>query len=105
MTSRTVMAARIGPASLRSGPRHVLAYVPKNASQDQIDIVLKPHVRDGDQLLYAGRDPLPSAEPDLIVVILDPLEDNIHSLTSPARVMARYQHADFLITELPDQIN
>jgi len=133
VTSRTVMAARLGPASIRSGGRTVLVQVPANATeqmQDRIDTVMKRFLRDSDQLLYAGSNPTASTpavdrvvsfagryglmadpievsgiEPDLVIVIIDPLEDNIHTLTSPARVLAQYQRADLVITELPDHID
>jgi hypothetical protein len=125
VTSRRVMAARLGPASLQSGRRNVLVYVPETAGesdQERIDSVLKKFLRDSDQLSYPGSDgdrvisfgeryglltdsaELIGEDPNLVLVIIDPLADNLHALTSPARVMARYQRADFVITELPDLI-
>lgn len=129
MTSRTVMAARMSASSLHDGPRSVYVCVPEGTGpkfQEQIDSVLEKFIRAGDRLLYTGADtelddfPDPVAafgawrglfadpieaeltEPDLVIVIIDPLGDNTHALTSPARVMALYQRADLVITELPD---
>lgn len=116
------MAAWLGPASLRSGPRHVFVCVPDTIRpyhQAQIATVLTEVVRPGDQLLTAGSDdadpvasfgslygyPVTSvadwpAPPDLIVIVLDPLADNTAALE--ARALAANGESDLLIAELPD---
>jgi hypothetical protein len=122
MTRRTVMAARFGPASLRSGPRSVYIHVPETTGpdhQDLIDAVLRKLIRYDDRLIYpdtsAGADPVirfaeryglfadplagESAQPDLTIDIVDPAGDN--TLGSLARVLAEQQGADLIITELP----
>jgi hypothetical protein len=40
-----------------------------------------------------------STPPDLVIVIVDPLADN--PLNAPARLLAMYQRADLIVTELP----
>lgn len=125
MTSRTVMAAWLGPASLHRGPRSVYICVPEGTSQKhqkQLDTVLKEILRGGDRLLYASApvdgnaDPVISfaerhglfadpivgegSAPDLIVIIIDPLRDNTAALQ--ARTLAAHGDSDLLIAELPD---
>ncbi|MFF2053836.1 hypothetical protein ACFVU2_19685 [Leifsonia sp. NPDC058194] len=122
MTSRTVMAAWLGPASQRSGPRRVFVCVPDTLRpyhEAQIATVLNEIIRSGDQLLTAGSDdsdPIASfgalygypvtsvaawpAPPDLIVIVLDPLADNTAALQ--ARALAANGKSDLLIAELPD---
>lgn len=127
MTSRTVMAAHVSPASLRSGGRsvYICAPVPQHASaeyQARIDAVLGKFIRYEDHLLYPSRsgdtasaDPVvafaeqhglftypmsgETSPPDLVIVIVDPLADN--PLNVPARLLAMYQRADLIVTELP----
>jgi hypothetical protein len=119
------MAAWLGPASLRSGPRTVYVCVPdalRPYHQAQIATVLTEIVREGDRLLTAetvtsaGDDPVAvfgsqnghavdlvtaeSAAPDLIVIVLDPLGDNTAALQ--ARSLAAHGDSDLVIAELPD---
>ncbi|MET0887247.1 MAG: hypothetical protein ABWX92_12420, partial [Mycetocola sp.] len=95
MTRRTVMAARIGPASLRSGPRSVYINVPENIGPDHqelVNAVLKKLIRYDDRLIYPDAvdraapvvafaerygllaDPLggESTQPHLTIDIIDP---------------------------------
>lgn len=122
MTSRTVMAARVGPASMRSGPRSVYVCVSEKTSPDNeglIDAMLKKHVRPGDRLFYpetsAGADPViafagehglladPMADddtpPDLVIVIIDPLGDD--AFPTLARELATQHSADLITFALP----
>lgn len=122
MTSRTVMAARVGPASLRSGPRSVYVCVSEKTSpnnEELIDVMLKKTIRAGDRLFYpetsAGADPViafaeqhglmadPMAgddtPPDLVIVIIDPLGDD--AFPSLARALATQHSADLITFVLP----
>lgn len=124
MTSRTVMAAWLRPASLRRGPRSVYICVPEGTShkhQEQLETVLKEILRANDRLLYSSADadsvdPIVAfaerhglfadpivgegSAPDLIVIIVDPLRDNTAALQ--ARTLATHGDSDLLIAELPD---
>jgi hypothetical protein len=121
------MAARIGPASLRRGPRSVYICAPSPQTPDAnhhdlIDAALKSIVRADDRLLYPSypgaedsadsvisfalnhnlfADPMAGEDtpPDLVIVIVDPLGDN--ELLSPARLLAMPLSTDLIITELP----
>lgn len=122
MSNRTVMAGRIGPASLREGSRSVYICAPgKNGPdhQELINAVLEKVIRHSDRLLYingnASADPViafaeryglftdqlmtNSSRPDLIVAIVDPLGDNAHA--TRARTLAKQKRSDLFITELP----
>jgi hypothetical protein len=119
------MAAWLGPASLRRGPRSVYICVPDTLRpyhQAQIATVLADVVRLDDRLLTAGAlasagsDPVVAyaeqhghavspivgehSAPDLIVIVLDPLGDNTAALQ--ARALASGGDSDLLIAELPE---
>ncbi|MCI4659629.1 hypothetical protein [Cryobacterium zhongshanensis] len=127
MTSRTVMAARVSHASLRSGGRSVYICAPVAQAtspeyESRIDAVLAKLIRFDDRLLYPSQpgDTLSAdsvvafgekhglftypmsgenSPPDLVIVIVDPLGGN--PLSAAARLLAMYQRADLIVSELP----
>lgn len=125
MTKRTVMAAWLGPASMRDGARSVYICVPVGvALAGRLDDTLATIVRPADRVLFASdfadADTDPVAEyaaahgnesrsirdeqeaPDLVVVILDPFADSASSLQATA-LLPRGPF-DLVLAELPDPI-
>jgi len=123
VTSKRVMAARLGPTSQREGGRSVFVCAPlkKNPfDQAHIDSVLASVIRPGDRLVTADATAgsqldavtaygeahgfavsaitLETTSPDLIVLILDPLQDNTDILR--ARTLAVHGDSDIVLAEL-----
>lgn len=126
MTKKTVMAAWLGPTSLREGPRSVYVCVPDGTLNDpDLEAVLRDIVRATDRLLFssefhdADHDPVAAyaanrgldarsirdetLAPDLIVVVVHPFRDSASALRASA--LAAPGPFDLVIAELPDPLS
>lgn len=123
MTKRTVMAAWLGPASQRDGPRSVFICVPVGVTlTGRLDEALATLIRPDDRVLFASDiedvtgDPVAAyaaahghearsirdeqTAPELVVVIVDPFADSASALRA-TELLPRGPF-DLVIAELPE---